>query len=300
MWQRSEVERLTGLSRHAIQDLCNQNTTRDGLGFWVPAVSKPGYARYDEGDLLAFYLVRQLTKAGFTLAEVEPVVFGMLEDDDAFGRALHSKERRLGTQRDAVLAKMRALERLEDAVDTAPEDRLYAIMGEAVRAHAEGALQTAFAEVPLEGLARERVRRRFMDLVGQMLGAVQGDSAAGAQQHAVPLKDATPCGAPSQVAAISSPQLEDYVLRLKALIEDDTVPAGPQGSAFVWGLAADIAGTGGHAPRHTDAAARAAVVALAAFCATSDNGVPIELVFGNGSFAFLAQATSACAADISG
>ena len=54
MWKRSEVERLTGLGRHTIQDLCNQNTSRDGLGFWEPAVMKPGYSRFDEGDLLLF------------------------------------------------------------------------------------------------------------------------------------------------------------------------------------------------------------------------------------------------------
>lgn len=87
MWKRSQVEQLTGLTRHTIQDLCNPNTAGDGLGFWRPAVSKPGYSRFDEGDLLAFYLVRQLTKAGFTLREVEPAVFDLLEDDGSFGRA---------------------------------------------------------------------------------------------------------------------------------------------------------------------------------------------------------------------
>ena len=40
MWKRSDVERLTGLTRHMIQDLCNPNTTGDGLGFWEPAISK--------------------------------------------------------------------------------------------------------------------------------------------------------------------------------------------------------------------------------------------------------------------
>lgn len=288
MWQRSEVERLTGLSRHAIQDLCNQNTARDGLGFWVPAVSKPGYARYDEGDLLAFYLVRQLTKAGFTLAEVEPVALGMLEDDAAFERALQCKGHRLGGQRDAVLTKMRALECLEDAAASAPEDRLYAIMGEVMRAHADDALRAAFAEVPLEGPAHDRVRRRFMEVVEQLLDTVQGNAPSALQGR----------GDTARGARSAAPQIDTYVQHLRALLESGASPVGAQGGAFVWAFAADIAAPDGRAPQRRDGAARAAVFALAAFCAAADNGVPIELVFGNGSFAFLAQATSACAADI--
>ena len=88
MWERSQVERLTGLSRHMIQDLCYHNTKGGGLGFWEPAVSKPGYSRFDEGDLLMFYLVGQLKRAGFTLREVEPTVFAILENDDSLVRTL--------------------------------------------------------------------------------------------------------------------------------------------------------------------------------------------------------------------
>ena len=101
MWKRSEVERLTGLGRHTIQDLCNQNTSRDGLGFWEPAVMKPGYSRFDEGDLLAFYLVRQLIKVGFTAAEVGPIVLEMAEKDDAFVCAL--RKRAQAHQRNAFM-----------------------------------------------------------------------------------------------------------------------------------------------------------------------------------------------------
>ena len=64
MWERSQVERLTGLSRHMIQDLCYHNTKGGGLGFWEPAVSKPGYSRFDEGDLLMFRKTNQLPPVG--------------------------------------------------------------------------------------------------------------------------------------------------------------------------------------------------------------------------------------------
>lgn len=49
---------------------------RGGLLFWVPALSKPGFVRYDEGDLRDFDLVKQLSRAGFTLAQMKDLVFG--------------------------------------------------------------------------------------------------------------------------------------------------------------------------------------------------------------------------------
>ena len=128
MWERSQVEKLTGLSRHMIQDLCYHNTKSGGLGFWEPAVSKPGYSRFDEGDLLAFYLVRQLMKAGFTLKEIESAVFDLMEDDDSFERALRRKATVLHRRRAELDSKLSVLEYLEVAATAATDDRLYAVM----------------------------------------------------------------------------------------------------------------------------------------------------------------------------
>ena len=292
MWQRSEVERLTGLSRHAIQDLCNQNTSRDGLGFWVPAVSKPGYARYDEGDLLAFYLVRQLTRAGFTLAEVEPVVFGMLEDDESFERALESKERRLVAQRDAVEAKLAALELLEDAVPSAPENRLYTIMGEVLSACADAAIDVATEKTSLESQDAELLRQRLLGAVFEMLDVIKGDLPCFWRRPSAPHRDhGEKCG------------LEHVVHALNDLQQAGVRPAARPSRAFVVATAQRLAGIaspgrsvlGGD---HLQPRAKAAVYSLEAFCAAPETGVPIELVFGNGSYGFLAQATRACAAEI--
>lgn len=163
MWRRSEVEQLTGLGRHTIQDLCNQNTSRDGLGFWRPAVMKPGYSRFDEGDLLAFYLVRQLTKVGFTPAELGPVVLEMAEKDDAFVSALRKRAHILVNQRSAIDAQVAALERFEEAaVGSAPEERLYAVMTGELAASAERAVNAAAFELRAPDSARERAHSRLV------------------------------------------------------------------------------------------------------------------------------------------
>ena len=152
MWKRSDVERLTGLTRHMIQDLCNPNTSRDGLGFWEPAISKPGYSRFDEGDLLAFYLVRQLMKAGFTLREIESAVFDLMEDDDSFERALRRKATVLHRRRAELDSKLSALEYLEVAATAATDDRLYAVMEVALTQSAERAVQVATTETQRQRL----------------------------------------------------------------------------------------------------------------------------------------------------
>ena len=289
MWQRSEVERLTGLSRHAIQDLCNQNTTRDGLGFWVPAVSKPGYARYDEGDLLAFYLVKQLTKAGFTLAEVEPVVFGMLEDDATFAQALQSKEERLAEQQEAVGAKLAALAHLEDAVPVVPEQRLYAIMGEMLEEHAQEALRiTAESAQPTEeehALAAEQLRA----FANMLLAVIQGEYPRFWRRSA----------SSNVVGANHATRFQQLMAHLNSLMKREAPESGVAQS-FVAEMVQEFLGTSDS----SDAECRKkgsvrlqtmTVEALAVFCAMPENGVPIELVFGNGSFAYLARAMRAWA-----
>ncbi len=287
MWKRSEVERLTGLTRHMIQDLCNPNTSGDGLGFWVPAVAKPGYSRFDEGDLLAFYLVRQLMKAGFTLKEVEPAVFGMLERDDTFASLLAAKEHRLGERRSRIEASLAALETLEEAAELEPDDRLLSVMFASLQQSAERALAAAEHDAaavgePVDASARQRVAERVHGIIAGIVLRAQGDLPQGMR------------GAGAQ--AFEKPQMDEAFQRaaerLAQLIEAGEKPGGRSGRALARELAERIAGS-------PDAdAARYALRVEAHFLSERENGVPVELVLGNGSFAFLAQATAACVGEL--
>ena len=177
MWRRSEVEQLTGLGRHTIQDLCNQNTSRDGLGFWRPAVMKPGYSRFDEGDLLAFYLVRQLTKVGFAPAELGPVVLEMAEKGDAFVCALRMRAHALANRRSEIDMQMAALERFEEAAaSSAPEERLYAVMTSELMASAERATDAAACELRAPDAVRERVRKCLVREASNLVASIRGEA----------------------------------------------------------------------------------------------------------------------------
>lgn len=177
MWRRSEVEQLTGLGRHTIQDLCNQNTSRDGLGFWEPAVMKPGYSRFDEGDLLAFYLVRQLTKVGFAPAELGPVVLEMTEKGDAFVRALRARAHVLAGRRSEIDMQISALERFEEAAaGSAPEERLYAVMTSELAASVERSIDAAGSELRASDSVRDRVRARLTRAARDLVASIRGEA----------------------------------------------------------------------------------------------------------------------------
>ncbi len=301
MWKRSDVERLTGLTRHMIQDLCNPNTTGDGLGFWVPAISKPGYSRFDEGDLLAFYLVRQLMKAGFTLKEIESAVFDLMEDDDSFERALRRKAMVLHRRRAELDSKLSALEYLEMAASVSADERLYAVMEVALGQSAERAVRAAASEVQVTEADEESVRRGMRELVAAVLGVLRGE------------------GAPAEMGGHGiAPLVAGWARAIADLLSDGAAPANAGAQRLIREMAHAVAGegasTGGRAGNVRDALAcedagnvrdvlasectssardALAVRALAAFLNESENGVPIELVFGEGSFAFLAQAAVA-------
>lgn len=298
MWKRSDVERLTGLTRHMIQDLCNPNTSGDGLGFWEPAISKPGYSRFDEGDLLAFYLVRQLMKAGFTLKEIESAVFDLMEDDDSFKRALRRKASVLHRRRAELDSKLSALEYLEVAATAATDDRLYAVMEVALTQSAERAVRAATAAVRAAEAAEAdegSVRCGMRELVAAVLGALRGEDA------------------PAEMGGCGiAPLVAGWARAVADLLADDAAPATASAQRLIREMAHAIAGgragsvhdalaseCGGNAcealasGRASSARDALAVCALAAFLGESENGVPIELVFGEGSFAFLAQAAVA-------
>ena len=325
MWKRSDVERLTGLTRHMIQDLCNPNTSGDGLGFWEPAISKPGYSRFDEGDLLAFYLVRQLMKAGFTLKEIESAVFDLMEDDDSFERALRRKATVLHRRRAELDSKLSALEYLEVAATAATDDRLYAVMEVALTQSAERAVHVATTEAQAAEADEELVRRGMRELVAAVLSVLRGE------------------GAPAEVGGRGiAPLAAGWARAVADLLADDAAPATAGAQRLIREMAHAVAGEGASAGGRAgsvrdalategagsvhDALAREgagsardalasecagsardalasecagsardalAVRALAAFLSESENGVPIELVFGEGSFAFLAQAAVA-------
>ena len=313
MWKRSDGERLTGLTRHMIQDLCNPNTSRDGLGFWEPAISKPGYSRFDEGDLLAFYLVRQLMKAGFTLREIESAVFDLMEDDDSFERALRRKATVLHRRRAELDSKLSALEYLEVAATAATDDRLYAVMEVALTQSAERAVQVATTETQAAEADEVLVCRGMRELVAAVLGVLRGE------------------GAPAEMGGRGiAPLVAGWARAIADLLSDDAAPATAGAQRLIREMAHAVAGEGASAGRHAGNACDAlasedagnvrdalacedagnvrdvlasectssardalAVRALAAFLNESENGVPIELVFGEGSFAFLAQAAVA-------
>ena len=301
MWKLSDVERLTGLTRHMIQDLCNPNTTGDGLGFWEPAISKPGYSRFDEGDLLAFYLVRQLMKAGFTLKEIESAVFDLMEDDDSFERALRRKAMVLHRRRAELDSKLSALEYLEMAASVSADGRLYAVMEVALGQSAERAVRVAASEVQVTEADEESVRRGMRELVAAVLGVLRGE------------------GAPAEMGGRGiAPLVAGWARTIADLLADDAAPVTAGAQRLIREMAHAVAGEGTSAggragsvhdalatecagnacdalPSECTSSARdgLAVRALAAFLNESENGVPIELVFGEGSFAFLAQAAVA-------
>ena len=291
MWERSQVEKLTGLSRHMIQDLCYHNTKSGGLGFWEPAVSKPGYSRFDEGDLYMFYLVGQLKRAGFTLAEVESAVSDILEDGDALEQTVRAKARMLHDRRAEYDGKLAALECLADAVAAQPTERLFAVMEAALSRSVERAIERAVHVLDVDAKVAARVRTGLDGAVAWLLGVLRGD------------EDATGCG----------PECPALVERIVKLVADGVAPTCTAAKQVIWDIAhkvacgqvldADRSGVDDDVRGSADAGdvtSQFAVCALATFLSEAENGVPIELVFGNGSFAFFAQAARACAADRDG
>lgn len=290
MWERSQVEKLTGLSRHMIQDLCYHNTKSGGLGFWEPAVSKPGYSRFDEGDLYMFYLVGQLKRAGFTLAEVESAVSDILEDGDALEQTVRAKARMLHDRRAEYDGKLAALECLADAVAAQPTERLFAVMEAALVRSVERAIEVATHRQDVEAEVADRVRAGLSEVVAWLLAVLRGDEDA--------------AGRGSECPAL--------IERVTELIADGAAPTCVAAKQVIWDVAHKVARgrvpdadrDGAHGVRGSadagDAASWFAVCALATFLSEAENGVPIELVFGNGSFAFFAQAAHACAADTDG
>lgn len=282
MWERSQVERLTGLSRHMIQDLCYHNTKGGGLGFWEPAVSKPGYSRFDEGDLLMFYLVGQLKRAGFTLREVEPTVFAILENDDSLVRTLQGKADELHARRAELADQLSALGCLEDAVLSKPADRLYAVMEAVLVQSIDRAVEDAGQGL---GATRESV-----DVVHALLIDV-AHGVMGELRYGVSHVDAADDAAGMRLC------IGEARASVASLLHRGMVPTGPAACGFVRRVSRKLArrcalGTPAEARTHAELIMRA----LAHVLGDVESGVPVELLFGNGSYAFLAQAFRVCAA----
>lgn len=276
MWERSQVEQLTGLSRHMVQDLCYQNTKRGGLGFWEPAVSKPGYSRFDEGDLLMFYLVGQLKRAGFTLREVEDAVFDILEEDGALDETLRAKARALHARRAELDDQLAALECLEDAVEVQPSERLCAVMETATLRNAMHAIEEAARAERVTAEEVALVRAGFEQFVRELLMELGEDEL---------------------LEAPAADEFAELRQRVERLLAAEADPAGAEARLFVNRLVQHIAGDGNASDAGdvgvAERSERVTLRALALFLGDAANGVPVELVFGNGSYAFLAQA--ACA-----
>lgn len=296
MWKRSEVEKLTGLTRHMIQDLCNPNTSRDGLGFWKPAVSKPGYSRFDEGDLCMFYLVGVLKRAGFSLMEIEPVAFDLLDDGDGFEQAMRAKADALLERRAALDSTLSAIKCLARVAEARPIDRLFAVMEVSLSRSVERAVCLARHECATDERTFERVR------VGLHIAASWLTSMLGNKQISLPhmqrddagLAESGPCG------------VIDMIVEL---IEDEVAPTAVAAHDALWRIAglmgsrmSSCAGDAlliewAHVPTsdlRNEAGVQLAMWALTHFFAETENGVPVELVFGKGSFSFLSQASRSC------
>ena len=203
---------------------------------------KPGYSRFDEGDLLAFYLVRQLTKVGFTPAEVGPVVLEMAEKDDTFVCALRKRAHILVNQRSEIDVQVAALERFEEAAaGSAPEERLYAVMTGELAASAERAVNAAALELRAPDSAHDRARARLAGAARDLVAVIRGEAAG------VTVDEVEACLAAGR-AAEGTPCEQALLAR-----------------------------------------------AVARFLSEAENGVPVELAFGRGSFVRLKQAALACA-----
>lgn len=272
MWERSQVEQLTGLSRHMVQDLCYQNTKRGGLGFWEPAVSKPGYSRFDEGDLLMFYLVGQLKRAGFTLREVEDAVFDILEEDGELNETLRAKARALHARRAELDDQLAALECLEEAADARPGDRLYSVMEGALLGSAAHAVEEAARAGHAAAEDAALVQAGFERFIRELLAELRGEDAQ----------------------STSAEEFAEIRRNVERLLAAEADPSSAEAHVLTRHLVQHIT-CGGRLD--TDEASsspqRLASRALALFLGDAANGVPVELVFGNGSFVFLARA--ACA-----
>ena len=288
MWKRSEVERLTGLTRHAIQDLCNQNTAADGLGFWRPAIAKPGYSRFDEGDLLAFYLVRQLTRAGFALAEVEPAVFELWEDDEAFGRRVARKAELLQAERVRLDARSEAIDVLEHAACELPAERLRAIVDEALGRSLRHAVARTADELDADPALAEKIGARLQRARTALVAVLSGEGARLQSERIGAL-----------LADGDAPRAQRSARRLVRLFAQGVAERAGEKHAEEDGRRRDEScAAEGAREQGENHAADLVVCALARVLSEPENGVPIELVYGKGSFNLLSSAATACAEEV--
>lgn len=135
MWKRLQVEELTGVSKRAIQQLCNHNAKTGGLGFWHPYDMGPGHAAYDEVDMLAFLLVGRLHDAGFALSEMRPAVKALVQDADnredgaSYAALVRAKRQRLQRELAEIEGKLTLLQALDGGDDGDPRARLEKVLG---------------------------------------------------------------------------------------------------------------------------------------------------------------------------
>lgn len=179
MWKRSQVEELTGVSKRAIQQLCNHNAKTGGLAFWHPYDMGPGYAAYDEVDMLAFLLVGRLHDAGFALAEMRPAVKAMVRDagdregEASYAELVRAKRQRLQRELAEIEGKLALLQAFDVEADDDPRARLEKVLG-GWMVRALGAVLQAMAQQGdtraaecLQGV--EAARRRRHDLADAVL-----------------------------------------------------------------------------------------------------------------------------------
>lgn len=269
MWTRSQVERLTGLSKKSIQRLCYQNTSRSagGLGVWRPAESRPGYSRFDDGDLVVLYLLGRFRAAGFSTPELPDVLGGLADaDPGALLGLLAEKRADLEAERRRIEGRLALVDELSDAAASgaAPGDAATSI-----------ALGCCLAELR-SAVARE----------GVAAGAGAGDGLAPATEPAVS-------------AAELDRALEEFANGLADLMGRGDSPDSAPARGLVRDAASRVvAAMGEGAATGVDAGSRDAVARLlraaAGFLERDENGTFVEVMFGAGSAAFLRVAVRAC------
>lgn len=270
MWKRSQVEKLTGLTRDMIQPLCYQNKKNGGYGFWVPAVHRPGYSRFDEGDLLMFYLVGQLKRAGFTLEEVEPVVLDIFDDGGTSITAFRAKTQSIHAKRAKLDSQLAMLECLEESISGSHSDRVYSVMEQSMRRSMTRATDGVRLELGASRELEEAVLARLLCAVELLVSTLKGEADQGSLTRISAIRQLVgqSDGAPDNEAKCAFCEIVAEIAKGAEDVGGEILPA------------------------------ELVLRSLDRFLAEAENGVPVELVFGEGSFAFLAATARECVVDL--
>ena len=261
-----------------------------------------------------FYLVGQLKRAGFTLKEVESAVFNILEEDRELDATLRTKAHAIHGKRLELDDQLLALECLEDAVDARPSDRLYAVMKHAMMRSIVRVTEQVAREQAIDVVLAERVRVKLSRAVEMLLAVLRDGKDASAypwvakirhqvRQHAESYEGSPTADDKRLMVELTTKLVEESLTHTSCEASTSSQKRAARTSGRVCDAAGDEVGTDGGTACVTEPGMQAPLMECALciidrFLAEAENGVPIELVFGEGSFAHLGKTARACVADI--